>query len=96
MVREREILARDGFVLVNLTLDRNTCRLLEEPEIITRGFIYKRESDDLLSATRQLVADTVNCTSNGRMQGDLEQTVKAFLYSKTKRRPMVFVTMSQS
>ena len=96
VVREREILARDGFVLVNLTLDRNTCRLLEEPEIITRGFIYKRESDDLLNATRKLVADTVNCSSNGRMQSDLEQSVKSFLYSKTKRRPMVFVTMSQS
>jgi mRNA degradation ribonuclease J1/J2 len=39
---------------------------------------------------------TVDCTSNGRMQADLEQTLKSFFYSRTKRRPMVFVSMSQS
>ena len=49
VMREREALARDGFVLVNLTLDRNSGRLCEEPEIITRGFIYspqRRRPDD--------------------------------------------------
>jgi ribonuclease J len=96
VVREREILSRDGFVLVNLTLDRNTCRLVEEPEIITRGFVYEREAEDLLSAARQLVVETVDCSSNGKIRIDLEQTLKSFLYSKTKRRPMVFVTMSQA
>ncbi len=96
VVREREILARDGFILVNLTIDRNTCRLIEEPEIITRGFVYSREADELLESVRGLVIETVNCASNGKMQGDLEQTLKSFLYSKTKRRPMVFVSMSQA
>jgi ribonuclease J len=96
VVREREILSRDGFVLVNLTLDRNTCRLVEEPEIITRGFVYAREAEDLLNAARQLVIETVDCSSNGKIRNDLEQTLKSFLYSKTKRRPMVFITMSQA
>jgi ribonuclease J len=96
VMREREVLARDGFVLVNLTLDRDTCRLLEEPEIITRGFIHAPESEELLQATRKMVIQAVDCTSNGRLRSDLEQTLKSFLYSKTKRRPMVFVTMSQT
>jgi ribonuclease J len=96
VMREREILARDGFVLVNLTMDRNTCRLLEDPEIITRGFIYAPEAEDLLDATRKMVVQTVDCTSNGHLQTDLEQTLKSFLYSKTKRRPMVFVTLSKA
>jgi ribonuclease J len=96
VVREREILARDGFVLVNLTLDRESCRLREEPEIITRGFVYTRESEDVLAEMRRLVVDTVDCTSNGKLQGDLEQALKSFVYSKTKRRPMVFVTLSQA
>ena len=96
IMREREILARDGFVLVNLTMDRNTCRLLEEPEIITRGFIHASDAEDLLDATRKMVVQTVDCTSNGRLQSDLEQTLKSFLYSKTKRRPMVFVTLSKA
>jgi ribonuclease J len=94
VVREREALARDGFVLVNLTLDHDSCNLLEEPEIITRGFIYKRDGDDLLENTRSLVKKAVDC-GNG-VQTDLEQTVKSFLYNKTKRRPMVFVTLSRT
>ena len=93
VVREREALARDGFVLVNLTLDHDSCNLLEEPEIITRGFIYKRDGDDLLETTRSLVKKAIDC-GNG-VQTDLEQTVKSFLYNKTKRRPMVFVTLSR-
>jgi len=95
VVREREALARDGFVLVHLVMDRNTCVLSEEPEIITRGFIYQREEGDLLAETRKLVEDGVRC-GNGNLQKDLEQSVKSFLYSKTKRRPMVFVTMIQA
>ena len=96
VMREREILANDGFVVVNLTLDRTSCRLRDEPEIITRGFVYEPEAEDLLADTRRIVTETVNCTSNGRMRSDLEQSVKAYLYTKTKRRPMVFVTISQS
>lgn len=95
VVREREALARDGFVLVNLTLDRDTCNLLEEPEIITRGFIYTREGEDLLEGTRKLVKEAVSC-GDGNLQDDLQQTIKSFLYNQTKRRPMVFVTLSRT
>jgi ribonuclease J len=96
LVREREILARDGFVLVNLVLDRRSCRLLDEPEVITRGFVSADEMEEIIAETRQLVRKTVDCTSNGRLQNDLEQSLKSFLYTKTKRRPMVFVTISNA
>jgi ribonuclease J len=95
VMREREILAQDGFILVNLTLDRTSCKLREEPEIITRGFVYEPDAEDLLDNTRRIVTESINCVSNGRLQGDLEQAVKSYLYTKTKRRPMVFVTLSQ-
>jgi len=96
VMREREILARDGFVLVNLTLDQKSTRLVGAPEIITRGFVYEREADELFEDIRRLVARNVNNSSNGRLQSDLEQSLKSFLYSKTKRRPMVFVTLSEA
>lgn len=96
VMREREILANDGFVLVSLTLDRHSCKLRMEPEIITRGFVHEPDAEDLLTRTRQIVTEAVNCTSNGRMQEDLEQAVKSYLYTKTKRRPMVFVSVSQA
>jgi len=96
VMREREMLARDGFVLVNLILDRDSYHLLDKPEIITRGFIHTSDADDLLDATRTMVKQSVKSTSNGHLQSDLEQTLKSFLYNKTKRRPMVFVTLSKA
>lgn len=96
IMREREILARDGFVLVSIPLDRTSCRLKGTPEIITRGFVQPRDADDLMEGARRVVSETVDCTANGRMQADLEQTLKSYFYSRTKRRPMVFVTVSQS
>jgi hypothetical protein len=44
--------------------------------IITRGFVYEPDAEDLLADTRRIVTETVNCTSNGRMRSDLEQSVK--------------------
>lgn len=96
VMREREVLSRDGFVLVNLTVDGQSHRLVEEPEIITRGFVYHREADDLLDATRNKVKQVVGGNTNGSLEKDLEQTLKSFLYSKTRRRPMVFVSLSKA
>jgi ribonuclease J len=94
VVREREELARDGMMLINLTLDHKSHNLQEEPEIITRGFVYARSSDDLLSETRGLIRKMVS-QGNGSLHEDLQQAVKSFLYNKTKRRPVVFITISQ-
>jgi ribonuclease J len=92
VVREREALARDGIVLVSLTLDQNG-RLLDEPEIITRGFIYKRDAEDILSETIVRVVDTID-RGQGNIHDDVVQTVRSYLYNETKRRPQIFVTLS--
>lgn len=94
VVREREALARDGIVLISLRLDRNTGRLRDEPEIITRGFVYKHNAEDILAIARRRISETVT-RGNGNLQSDIEQTVKAFFYTETKRRPMVFVTVNR-
>jgi len=93
VVREREELARDGFVLVNIKVDRNTCRLVDEPGIVTRGFIFARNGDDLFASTSQLITNAINC-GTGNVQSDLEETIRSYLFNKTRRRPMVFVTVS--
>ncbi len=94
VVRERDILSREGFVLINLLTDRETGKLIREPEILTRGFIYEPEADELLLETLRHIAETVS-SANGNMRRDVEKKVKNFLYSETKRRPMVFVTMAE-
>ncbi len=94
VVREREALAKDGIVVISLVLEKNSGRLVEEPEIITRGFVYKRDAKDLLADARDRITATIN-RGNGNIQNDIEQSIKAFFYNETKRRPMVFVTINR-
>jgi ribonuclease J len=94
VVREREALARDGIVLVNLAIDRNSCQLKEEPEIITRGFIVVRDADELMAGMGKLIRDTVR-RGNGDLKEDLRTTLMGYIYNETKRRPMIFITTSR-
>lgn len=94
VLREREAISRDGFVLVNLLLDKKTRDILKEPEIITRGFVYKYEADELIQDIRHQVAEVVT-SSNNSLQEDLQKSLKSFLHQKTKRRPMVFVVVNE-
>ncbi|HEY62571.1 MAG: ribonuclease J [Anaerolineales bacterium] len=94
VVREREELARDGFVLVSLNLDNNG-RLRDDPEIITRGFVYKHEAQELIEATSQHIIETID-NLDGDIHNSMVKAVRSFLYKETKRRPMVFVTLNWS
>ena len=94
VVREREALARDGIVLVNLAIDRNTSQLREEPEIITRGFIIIRDADVLIAGMSKLIRETVR-RGNGDLKEDLRNTLMSYIYNETKRRPMIFITTSR-
>jgi ribonuclease J len=94
VVREREALARDGIVLVNLAIDRNTSKLREEPEIITRGFIIIRDADELMAGMSKLIGETVR-RGNGDLKEDLRNTLMSYIYNETKRRPMIFITTSR-
>ncbi|HJW89838.1 MAG TPA: ribonuclease J [Anaerolineales bacterium] len=94
LVREREALARDGIVVINLVLDQQTGRLREEPEILTRGFIYPSDSEDLLAVARRRISDAV-VRGNGNLKSDIEQTAQAVFFNETRRRPTVFVTVNR-
>jgi len=92
VVREREQLAQDGVVLISLVLERNG-KLHEEPEIISRGFVYKHDDDDIIEQTRQKIVGVVENTK-GDLHDELIHTIRSFLYSKTKKRPVVLATMN--
>ncbi len=94
VVRERESLARDGFVVVNLLVNKVSGKLIREPEIMTKGFVYEPESEALLLETVEHVTNTVH-GANGSMKTDVERALKDFLYNETKRRPMVFVLATE-
>lgn len=93
VMRDREILARDGFLIVVVTIDSDTGELIGEPEIISRGFIYLREADELIDTVKNTVNYTLEQTrhsTNGKRRDLLQDNVSKVLYNETKRRPMVF------
>lgn len=94
IMHEREELSRDGIVLINLTMSREFGAVAYEPEIVTKGFILPRESDGLLDETRKRIIQTAG-RSNGNVRQKVEESVREFLYSETRRRPMVYVTVSR-
>jgi ribonuclease J len=95
VMREREMLARSGVVLVHLVVDKDTHQLRADPEIISRGFILGNETGEVFSLVRTKISEAVRQSNgNGNVEEDVEHALRAFLYDETRRRPMVFVTAS--
>jgi ribonuclease J len=94
VMREREMLARNGILLVDISLDKMTGRLLHEPEIITRGYVSPQDAEKLIPEVRKRVMEVVN---GGGLENEKEivGAVKSYLHEMVKRRPMVFVTLSK-
>ena len=59
VMRDREILARDGFMIVAVTVDRETGELIDDPDILSRGFIYLREADELIDMVKRTVEQSL-------------------------------------
>ncbi|MCC7446336.1 MAG: ribonuclease J [Anaerolineae bacterium] len=97
VMRDREVLGRDGFVLVNVRINAETRQVLGEPEIISRGFVFWRESDELMDSARQAVRRAIlqNPTANGRTQEIVQEALSKLFYAETKRRPMVFAFINE-
>ncbi len=92
VLRDRHLLSRDGFVVVVIALDEQTGELVDGPDIISRGFVYMRDSEDLLEEAKERVIDLLD---RGKIHRDTAATVvrdslSQFLYKRTRRRPMVF------
>jgi ribonuclease J len=95
VMREREILARDGIVLVNVVLDRFSGSLRREPQITSRGFMLSRESETVMEEARRRVSGLIGSSVNGNLSRDIEKELSNYLYSETHRRPMIYVTVSR-
>ena len=95
VLRDRQHLAEDGIIIVVLALDSYNSQLVSGPDIVSRGFVYVRESDELLEEARLLVDGAVEgCLEKGQTDwGKLKSTIKdvlsEYVWKKTKRRPMI-------
>ncbi|MCL4825442.1 MAG: ribonuclease J, partial [Anaerolineales bacterium] len=95
VMKEREQLARNGIVIIDLSLDKVRGRLVHEPEVVTRGFLSPEDAEQLIPEIRKRVAKAIR---SGGVETDKEiaAIVKNYLYEQTRRKPLVFVTMSKA
>ena len=95
VLRDRQHLAEDGIIIVVLTLERYTNQLLAGPDIVSRGFVYVRESEDLMGDARIAVEDALDhCLERqisdwGRIKTVIKDALSEFVWKRTKRRPMI-------
>jgi len=96
VLRDRKMLAKDGMFVIVAAIDRQTGKVRGSPDIISRGFVYLRESQKLLKDTRRKVINIIHkAVGSGRavnwtyIKDEIRNKVGEFLYSKTQRRPMI-------
>ena len=95
VLRDRQHLAEDGIIIVVLTLERRTNRLLAGPDIVSRGFVYVRESEELMDDARKAVSEALEKCLKGRhtdwnkIKLVIRDAMNDYIWKKTKRRPMV-------
>ncbi len=96
VLRDRQMLANDGMFVIVVVVDRETGKVRTSPDIISRGFVYLRESKGLLKDTRKRVVGIVErATGSGRainwsyIKDEIRNKIGQFLFSRTQRRPMV-------
>ena len=95
VLRDRQHLSEDGIMVVVLTLEKRTNQLLAGPDIVSRGFVYVRESEDLMGEAREVVEEALDgCLSKnisdwGKIKSTIKDALGDYVWKKTKRRPMI-------
>lgn len=95
VLRDRQHLAEDGIMIVVLALDSYNGVLVSGPDIVSRGFVYVRESESLMDEARDVVEDAINycldrgITDWGKLKGSIRDSLSDYVWKKTKRRPMI-------
>lgn len=95
VLRDRRLLSQDGIMIVVVTIDHETCQVVSGPDIVSRGFVYVREAEDLMEEAREKVLFALDrCEANGvsewsMIKSAIRDSLGRFLYERTRRRPMI-------
>ena len=95
VLRDRQHLAKDGIMIVVMTLERHSNVVLAGPDIVSRGFVYVRESEDLMEHAKEVVENALdscldrNITDWGKIKNVVKDALSDFLWKRTKRSPMI-------
>ncbi len=95
VLRDRKHLSEDGLMVVVVTISKDDGKVMSGPDIVSRGFVYVRESEDLIDGAKVVVREALKkCEDNNirewaTLKSAIKDTLKGYLYEKTKRRPMI-------
>ena len=95
VLRDRQHLSEEGIMIVVMSLEKESGQLVAGPDIMSRGFVYVRESDELIEEARMIVDEAVNAcldrgiTDWGKLKSTTKDVLSDFVWKKTKRRPMI-------
>ena len=96
VLRDRRMLAEGGMLIVVATIDKESKTLVSEPYIVTRGFVYVKESEDLMNEVKQITQTEIETLLSNEtneilvMKNRIKKALERYLYEKTKRRPSIF------
>lgn len=95
VLRDRQHLAQDGMIVVVVSMSGEDGQVISGPDIITRGFVYVKESEELLEELRQVAIDALNSCADrhvrdwATIKSEIKGNLSSYLYKKTKRNPMI-------
>ena len=95
VLRDRQQLSEEGMMVVVLTMDQASGQILAGPDIVSRGFVYVRESEELMDEATQVLCDVLSDLENrgisdwGKIKSSIRDALSDFVWKKTKRRPMI-------
>ncbi len=101
VLRDRQHLSQNGLLIVVVTLERHGGQLLAGPDIVSRGFVYVRESETLMEDARHVVTEALeeclskNITDWGRIKSSIKDALSEFLWKRTKRNPMILPIITE-
>lgn len=95
VLRDRQMLSENGLIVVVMTLEKYSNQVLSGPDIVSRGFVYVRESEDLMEEARRVVSDALyhcldrDVTDWGKIKTEIKDSLSDYLWKKMKRNPMI-------
>ncbi len=92
-MRDREMLSKDGIILVHIITRKNDGSLIGDPEIVSRGFTSTKEAGALLNQARKTILNTIKRNPDN-LEKNITKTLSGFIYRETRRRPTIMVTVS--
>ena len=103
VLKDREMLGENGIVIISCTLDKNTKKILAGPEILTRGFIYVKESQEMLEATKKIsreviessIEETAKRVDYSKIKNDVREVLGKFFYKETESKPMIITVIQE-